>query len=66
MDYIPKVGDIAEYTFPDMDGKPGDETVTGAVVSVGKTYADVSWRDGGRRPERIRFRELRGVTFKAS
>ena len=65
MDYIPKVDDIAEYTFSDSSGQPGDETAVGVVVAVGKTYADVQWQ-AGRKPERIRFREVRGVTFKTA
>lgn len=61
--YIPKVGDIAEYTFLDGSGEP-EETVTGVVVEVGMTYAEVQWRGNEGRPERIRFRAKKGVTFR--
>ncbi len=56
--YLPKVGDVAEYTFPTGDKymRPGEhdgQTAIGEVVKAGKSYADVQWREG--RKERIYF-----------
>lgn len=62
--YLPQRGDIAEYTFdPATHGVIPDQTVTGDVLAVGKTYADVRWHTSNR-VERIRFRNPDGVTFK--
>jgi hypothetical protein len=50
----------AQYTFE--AGMPSaGKTVTGTVVKVGKSYADVTWETG--RTERVYFTE-KAVTFK--
>lgn len=53
----------AEYTCDSTWGKDAGRVLTGDVVQLGKTYADVQWRESGR-VERVRFRDARGVVLK--
>ena len=58
------VGTIAEYTCDETWGDKAGQILTGDVVKAGKTYADVTWREG--RTERIHFRnkhEMSAITF---
>jgi len=60
------VGTVAEYARDETWGDLAGSILTGDVVKVGKTYADIAWRNG--RTERVHFRdkrEMSGITFQA-
>jgi len=62
-----EVGTVVEYTRDETWGEQAGQTLTGDVVQVGKTYADVAWRHNDR-IERIRFRDkatMADLTFTA-